>query len=73
MEVAFSNHPQGHRRSKLTQNLKKIYSQVKQLIKQLNKTIDRSVLIKYDAYINRSNFAVNSSLQLWYKTVNDLD
>jgi hypothetical protein len=73
MEVAFSNHPQGHRRPKLTQNLKKINSQVKQLIKQLNKTIDCSVLIKYDAYINRRIFAVKSSLKLWHKTVNDLE
>ncbi len=73
MEVAFSNHPQGDRRPKLTQNLKKINSQVKQLIKELNKTIDRSVLIKYDGYINRRNFAVKSSLKLWYKTVNDLE
>ena len=73
MEVAFSNHPQGNRRQKLTQNLKKINSQVKQLIKQLNKRIERSVLIKYDAYINRRNFVVNSSLKFWYKTVNDLE
>jgi sigma-B regulation protein RsbU (phosphoserine phosphatase) len=73
MEVAFSNPPQGHLRPKLTQNLKKINSQVKQLIKQLNKTRDRSVLIKYDAYINRRNLAVKSSLKLWYKTVNDLE
>ena len=73
IEVAFSNHPQGNRRPKLTQNLKIFNSQVKQLIKQLDKTIYDSVLIKYDAYINRRNFAVNSSLKLWYKTVNDLD
>jgi len=73
MEVAFSNNPQGNRRPKLTQNLKNFNSQVKQLIKQLEKTIYHSVLIKYDAYINRSNFAVNSSLQLGDKTVNDLD
>jgi len=73
MEVAFSNHPQGHLQPKLTQNFKKINSQVKQLIKQLNKTRGRSVLIKYDAYINRRNLAVKSSLKLWHKTVNDLE
>ena len=73
MEVAFSNHPQGHLQPKLTQNFKKINSQVKQLIKQLNKTRDRSVLIKYDAYINRRNLAVKSSLTLCYKMVNDLE
>ena len=73
MEVAFSNNPQGNRRPKLTRNLKKFNFQVKQLIKQLDKTIDRSVLIKYDAYINRSNFAVHSSLKVGNKTVNDLD
>jgi sigma-B regulation protein RsbU (phosphoserine phosphatase) len=73
MELAFSNHPQGNRQPKLTQKLKKINSQVKQLIKQLNQTIYRSVLIKYDAYINRINFAVNSSLNIWSKTVNGLD
>jgi len=74
MEVAFSHHPQGNRRPKLTQNLKNFNSQVTQLIKQLDKTIYHSVLIKYVAYINRSNFAaVNSSLKLWYNTVNNLD
>jgi sigma-B regulation protein RsbU (phosphoserine phosphatase) len=73
MEVVFSNHPQGKRRPKLTQNLKNFNSQVKQLIKQLDKTIYHSVLIKYVAYINWSNFAVNSSLKMWYKTVNCLE
>ena len=73
MEVAFSNNPQGNRRPNLTQNFKIFYSQVKQLIKQLDKRIYPSVLIKDDAYINRSNFAVNSSLKVGYKTVNDLE
>ena len=73
MEVAFSNHPLGNRRPQLTENSKNFNSQVKQLIKQLDRTIYHSVLIKYDAYINRSNFAVTSSLPLWYKTVNNLD
>ena len=43
MEVAFSNNPQGNRRPKLTPNLKIFNSQVKQLIKQLDKTIYHSV------------------------------
>ena len=73
MEVAFSNNPQGSRRPKLTQNLKNFNSQVKQLIKQLDKTIYHSVSIKYEPYINRSKFAVNSSLKLGEKTVNYLD
>ena len=73
MEVAFSNNTQGNRRPKLTQTLKKFNSQVKQLIKQLDKTIYHSVLIKDNAYINRSNFSVISSLKVGYKTVNDLD
>ena len=73
MEVAFSNNPQGNRRPNLTQNFKNFNSQVKQLIKQLDKTIYRRVLIKDDAYINRRNFAVNSSLKVGYKTVNDLE
>ncbi len=73
MEVAFSNNPQGNRRQKLTQNLKIFNSPVKQLIKLLDKTIYRSVLIKYDAYINRSDFALNSSLKLSYKNVKNLN
>src|SRR4028119_2508898 len=73
MEVAFSNNPQGNRRLKLTQNLKNFNSLVNQLTKQLAQSIYQSILIKYDAYINRSTFAVNSSLQLGDKTVNDLD
>lgn len=73
MEVAFSNNTQGNRRPKLTQTLKKFNSQVKQLIKQLDKTIYHRVLIKDVAYIKSSNFSVHSSLNFGYKTVNDLD
>ena len=73
MEVAFSNNAQGNRRPKLTQHLSFFYSQVKQLIKLLDKTIYHSVLIKYDAYINRSNFALNSRLKLSHKNVNYLN
>jgi len=49
------------------------YSQVKQLIKLLDKTIYHSVSIEYDAYINRSNFALNLSLKLGEQNVNNLD
>jgi hypothetical protein len=73
IEVAFSNNPQGNRRSKLTQTLKVFNSQVKQLIKQLDKTIYQSVLIEYDAYINGSNFAFHSFFKLWEQTVKDLE
>jgi sigma-B regulation protein RsbU (phosphoserine phosphatase) len=69
MEVAFSNNPQGNRRLKLTQNLKKNHSQVKQLAQR----IYQSVLIKHEAYIKGRNFAENSSLELWEKTVNKLE
>jgi sigma-B regulation protein RsbU (phosphoserine phosphatase) len=54
MEVAFSNNPAGNRRLKLTQNLKKINSLVKQLTKQLAQRIYQSVLIKHEAYIGRN-------------------
>jgi len=72
MEVAFSNNPQGNRRLKLTQNLKIFNSRVKQLTKQLAQKIYQSILIKHDAYIGRI-LAVNSSLTIWDKTVNELE
>jgi len=72
MEVAFSNNPQGNRRLKLTQNLKIFNSRVKQLTKQLAQKIYQSILIKHDAYIGR-NFALNSSLKILDKTVNELE
>jgi sigma-B regulation protein RsbU (phosphoserine phosphatase) len=72
MEVAFSKNPQGNRRLKLTQNLKFFNSGVKQLTKQLAQRIYQSILIKHDAYIGR-NFALNSSLTIWDKSVNELE
>jgi len=72
MEVAFSNNLQGNRRLKLTQNLKNFNSRVKQLTKQLAQRIYQSILIKHDAYIGRK-FALNSSLTIWDKTVNELE
>ncbi|MEG4893721.1 MULTISPECIES: hypothetical protein [unclassified Microcoleus] len=72
MEIAFSNNPQGNMRPKLTHNLKKINSLVKQLTKQLDRTIYQTVSIKYYAYITGSNLALNASFQLGYKTVNEL-
>ena len=73
MEVAFSNNPQGNLRRKLTQNLKIFNSLVKQLTKQLDQRIYQSVLIKHDLFINGRNFALNSSFNLWDKTVNELE
>ena len=73
MEVAFSNNSQGNRRLKLTQNLKNFTSLVKQLTKQLAQRIYQSVLIKRDVYINGRNFALNSSLKIWAKTVNEIE
>ena len=72
MEVAFSNNPQGNRRLKLTQNLKIFNFRVKQLTKQLDRRIYQSILIKHDAYIWR-NLALNSSITIWKKTVNELE
>jgi serine phosphatase RsbU (regulator of sigma subunit) len=73
MEVAFSNNPQGNRRLKLRQNLKKINSLVKQLTKQLAQRIYQSVLSKHDTYIDGRNFAFNSNLNLGNQTVNELE
>jgi sigma-B regulation protein RsbU (phosphoserine phosphatase) len=73
IEVVFSNNPQGNRQPKLTQNFNIFNSQVKQLIKQLDKTIYQSELIEYDAYINGSNFAFNSFFKLWDQTVKELE
>jgi serine phosphatase RsbU (regulator of sigma subunit) len=72
-EVAFSNNPQANRLPKFTQNFKNFNSLVKQLTKQLDKTIYQSILIKYDAYINEKNFTFNSSFKLWNKRVKKLD
>jgi sigma-B regulation protein RsbU (phosphoserine phosphatase) len=72
-EVAFSNNPQANRLPKFTQNFKNFNSLVKQLTKQLDKTIYQSILIKYDAYINGKIFAFNSSFKLWNKRVEKLD
>ena len=73
MEVAFSKNHQGNWRPKLTLNLKFLKCRVKQLTKQLAQRIYQSVLIKYDAYINRRNFALNSTFKVWDKTVNELE
>ncbi|UNU26763.1 PP2C family protein-serine/threonine phosphatase [Microcoleus vaginatus] len=73
MEVAFSNNPQGNLRSALTQDLIKFNSLVKQLTKQLDKTIYQSVSLKYYTYITGSNLALKASFQLGDKTVNELD
>ncbi|MEG4943372.1 PP2C family protein-serine/threonine phosphatase [Microcoleus sp. F4-D5] len=73
MEIAFSNNPQGNLRPKLTQDFKKINSLVKQLTKQLDRTIYQTVSLKYYAYITGSNLALNASFQLGDKTVNELD
>ena len=73
IEVVFSNNPQGNRQPKLTQNFNIFNSQVKQLIKQLDKTIYQSELIEYDAYINGSNFAFNSFFKLWDQTLKELE
>jgi len=72
MEVAFSNNHQGNRLPKLTQNFKNFKSLVKELTKQLYKTIYQSILIKYDAYINKKKLAGNYIFKLWDKTVNEL-
>jgi serine phosphatase RsbU (regulator of sigma subunit) len=72
-EVAFSNNPQANRLPKFTLNFKNFNSLVKQLTKQLDKTIYQSILIKYDAYINGKFFAFNSSFKLWNKRVKNLD
>jgi len=72
-KVAFSNNSQGNRLPKLTHNFKKFNSLVKQLTKQLDKRIYQSILIKYDAYINRKVFALYSILKLWNKSVKKLD
>jgi serine phosphatase RsbU (regulator of sigma subunit) len=72
MEVAFSNNPQGNLRLKLTLNLNKINSLVKQLTKQLAQRIYQSLLIKHDAYINGDNLAFDSSWGVGNKIVNKL-
>ncbi|MEG4251178.1 hypothetical protein [Microcoleus sp. Pol10D4] len=47
MDVAFSNNHQGNLRSALTEDLIKFNSLVKQVTKQLDKTIYQTVSLKY--------------------------
>ncbi len=73
MEVGFSNNPQGNLRPKLSQHLTQFNSVVEQLTGQLDKLIDPTAVVEYYAYLDGSQRVLNSSFELWDKSVNELD
>jgi serine phosphatase RsbU (regulator of sigma subunit) len=73
MEVGFSNNPHGNLRPKLSQDLIKFNSVVEQLAAQLDKLIYPTALVEYYAYLDGSDRVLNSSFELWDKTINELD
>lgn len=73
MNVAFKNNHQGDLRSKLTKDLKSFNFFVDQLTRTLDKLNYSSVLIEPYAYIYASDAVLDSSFELWDKTINELD
>ena len=73
MEVGFSNNPQGNLRPKLSQHLTQFNSVVEQLTGQLDKLIYPTAVVEYYAYLDGSQRVLNSSFELWDKSVNELD
>ncbi|MEG3899805.1 MULTISPECIES: PP2C family protein-serine/threonine phosphatase [unclassified Microcoleus] len=73
MEVGFSNNPHGNLRQKLSDNLTKFNSVVQQLTGQIDKLIYPTALVEYYAYFDGSDRVLDSSLELWDETVNELD
>jgi serine phosphatase RsbU (regulator of sigma subunit) len=73
MNVAFKNNHQGNLRSKLTKDLKSFNFFVNQLTRTLDKLNYSSVLIEPYAYIYASDAVLDSSFELWDKSINELD
>ncbi|TAE66390.1 MAG: HAMP domain-containing protein [Oscillatoriales cyanobacterium] len=73
MEVGFSNNPHGNLRPKLSQDLIKFNSVVEQLTGQLDKLIYPTATVEYYTYLDGSDRVLNSSFELWDKSVNELD
>jgi serine phosphatase RsbU (regulator of sigma subunit) len=73
MEVGFNNNPHSNLRPKLSEHLKTFNSVAEQLSQQIDKLITPTASIEYDDYITRSDLVMDSSFQLWDKTVNELD
>jgi sigma-B regulation protein RsbU (phosphoserine phosphatase) len=73
MNVAFKNNRQGNLGSKLTEDLKNFNFLVNQLTMTLDKLNYLSVLIEPYAYIYASDAVLDSSFELWDKSINELD
>jgi len=73
MNVAFKNNRQGDLGSKLTEDLKNFNFLVNQLTMTLDKLNYLSVLIEPYAYIYASDAVLDSSFELWDKSINELD
>ncbi len=73
MEVGFSNNPRGNLRPKLSEDLQTFNSVAEQLSKQIDKLIASTAFAEYDSYFNTSARVLNSSFQLWDKSINELD
>ncbi|MEG3910529.1 SpoIIE family protein phosphatase [Microcoleus sp. w2-18bC1] len=73
MEVGFSNNPHGNLRQKLSDDLTKFNSVVEQLTVKIDKLIYPTALVEYYAYLDGSDLVLNSSFELWDKTLNELN
>ena len=73
MDVAFKNNYYGNLEAKLSQDLKSFNFLADQLASKLDKLNYPSVLIEHYAYIDASDRLLDSSFELWDKTLNKLD
>ncbi|MEG4457759.1 PP2C family protein-serine/threonine phosphatase [Microcoleus sp. N9_A1] len=73
MEVGFSNNPHGNLRKKLSERLTNFNSVVEQLTTQLDKLINPTALVEYDAYLDGSYRVLDSSFELWDESLTELD
>ncbi|MEG3919732.1 PP2C family protein-serine/threonine phosphatase [Microcoleus sp. T3_A4] len=73
MEVGYSNNPHRNLRQKLSDDVTKFNSVVELLTGQIDKLIYPTALVEYYAYIDGSDRVLNSSFELWDKTLNELN
>lgn len=73
MEVRSNNNPHGNLRQKLSEDLTKFNPIAEQLTGQLDKLINPTALVEYYAYLDESNWVLDSSFELWDETLNELD
>ncbi|MEG4029491.1 MULTISPECIES: SpoIIE family protein phosphatase [unclassified Microcoleus] len=73
MEVGYSNNPHRNLRQKLSDDVTKFNSVVELLTGQIDKLIYPTALVEYYAYLDGSDRVLNSSFELWDKTLNELN